>query len=411
MQRRFRRAFTSIKEHAYVSYAKMASAGGICDLELIVVKATSPDDTPLPDRYIHHLLRIFSISPTSLRAFALFFARRFGGTRCWRVALKCLLLLHRLLRSSDAALRTELLWARAHRYITLYPCDFVDRTSTSSSGEYTIFVRSYARLIDEALDLDCFSIKEISEEEKEDEEFCYGEILFNRMKELRGILEALPRIQSLIDRVMDCRPAAAESSVLVRSAMELIVRESFASYGVFEEEVVGVLENMIQMPYRNCVAAFTIYKKAAAQAEELNEFYEWCKCMGLCGSCEYPLVGRIPQIQILALENFLNGMWGLSDSPANEEEAVGMAGKDGDECDGKEIGELIDLGCDESSVGWEELLDASITMPCMASDKEKSLTEHNNNVEWQMQLYNPIHQLQPTSPLQIGSFPPTPQGV
>nr|GMD21829.1 putative clathrin assembly protein At2g25430 [Ipomoea batatas]GME15048.1 putative clathrin assembly protein At2g25430 [Ipomoea batatas] len=164
--------------------------------------------------------------------------------------------------------------------------------------------------------------------------------------------------------------------------MELIVRESFASYGVFEEEVVGVLENMIQMPYRNCVAAFTIYKKAAAQAEELNEFYEWCKCIGLCGSIEYPLVGRIPQIQILALENFLNGMWGLSDLPAAttvSEEEVGMAGKDGDECDGKEMGELIDFGGDGSSVGWEELLDASITMQCMASDKENRVDDTYNH--------------------------------
>lgn len=274
--------------------------------------------------------------------------------------------------------------------------------------------------MDEALE--CFSVKEIAEKDYDDEEFCYGEIVFNKMKELRRMLQVLPQLQSLIDRVMDCRPAgAAERSFLVRSAMKHIIRDSFTCYSVFQQEVVGVLENMIQMPYRNCAAAFSIYKKAAAQADELNEFYEWCKCMGLCGSYEYPLVDRIPQIQIQALENFLNGMWQLSDSPSTsaatvstvsvtegEEEAV--AGKHGDQCHGKEMGALIDLGGDGSSVGWEELLDASITMSCIASEKEEKLTEQRNNVEWQMQLYNPyasnpIHHLQP---LQIGSFPQTP---
>ncbi|KAK4371847.1 hypothetical protein RND71_007231 [Anisodus tanguticus] len=36
-------------EHTCVSYAKIVTIGGFCDLDHIVVKATSPDDTPLPD--------------------------------------------------------------------------------------------------------------------------------------------------------------------------------------------------------------------------------------------------------------------------------------------------------------------------------------------------------------------------
>lgn len=86
------------------------------------------------------------------------FTHRFGRTRCWRVALECLLLFHRLLRSvpEESSFRSELLWARSNGLITLYPCHFRDDSSYSASEEYTAFIRSYALLLDEALD--CFAL-------------------------------------------------------------------------------------------------------------------------------------------------------------------------------------------------------------------------------------------------------------
>lgn len=96
--------------------------------------------------------------------------------------------------------------------------------------------------------------------------------------------------------------------------MKLIIRDSFVCYTKFRREIVTVLDNLLEMPYRNCIAAFNIYKKAAAQTNELYEFYEWCKAKGLCGMYEYPLVEPIPYIQIKALESFLSGMWQLTES-------------------------------------------------------------------------------------------------
>ena len=123
----------------------------------------------------------------------------------------------------------------------------------------------------------------------------------------------LPQLQSLIDRVMECYPVGvAAPSFIVQGAMKLIIRDSFVCYTKFRREIVAVLDNLLEMPYRNCIAAFNIYKKAAAQTNELYEFYEWCKAKGLCGMYEYPLVEPIPYIQIKALESFLSGMWQLT---------------------------------------------------------------------------------------------------
>ncbi|KAK9935388.1 hypothetical protein M0R45_022491 [Rubus argutus] len=327
MQRRFRQVFTALREHSSVSYAKIATVGGFCNVELIIVKATAPDDLPLPEKYIQELLKLFSISPSTLRDFSLSFSRRFGKTRCWRVALKCLILLHRLLRTvpDDSPFQSSLLWTRSNGLLSLNDCRFRD-DSSSASADYTAFVRSYAQLLDEALH--CFWYKapqepqqqyqyEGEEEEEEDEEPQIQSVSA-KMEEMGRMIEMLPQLQSLIDRVMDCRPTGpAARSFLVQMAMKHIIRDSFVCYTTFRREIVMVLDSLFQMPYRSCISAFGIYKKAAVQANELCEFYDLCKAMGLCGAYEYPFIDRIPQIQIHALETFLYGMWQMTDQESS----------------------------------------------------------------------------------------------
>ncbi|CAK7326843.1 unnamed protein product [Dovyalis caffra] len=308
MHKRFRQAFCAVKEHSSVSYAKIATVGGFCDIDLIIVKATTPDDLPLSEKYIHELLKIFSISPSSFHSFSLSFTRRFGKTRSWKVALKCLILLHRLLRSlpENSPVRAELLWTRSNCLLSLYPCHFQD-DSSSNSEHYTTFIRSFAQFLDQTID--CFSM-----ENKATEEEVMHESLHHKIRQVSRKLELLPQLQILIDRVMDCIPTGvAARSLIVQLAMKHIIRDSFICYTTFRREIVLVLDNLLEMPYRSCVSAFGIYKKAAMQASQLCEFYDWSKAKGFCGSYEYPFIDRIPQIHIQALETFLKGMWQLTD--------------------------------------------------------------------------------------------------
>ncbi|XP_031378755.1 putative clathrin assembly protein At1g03050 [Punica granatum] len=319
MPRRLQRFFTTLREQGRVSYAKIATAGGFCSIDLILVKATAPDDFLLPERYVNELLTIFSISSSSFRAFSLSFIRRFHETRCWRVALKCLLLVHTLLRSlpDDSPFRTELLWARDHGLLLLYPCHFRD-SSSSYSDDYTLFIRSYARLIDEALNIFSIgsTINECQEEDEEEKEL--PENLPEKMREIGRMLEVLPQLQSFIDQVMACRPTGpAASSLIVQSTMIHILHDSFLCYTTVWTEINVVLGNLFQMPYWSCISAFGIYKKVALQANQLNQFYEWCKSRGLCVPYEYPFIDQIPQTQIRALEMSLNGMWQLTESSSS----------------------------------------------------------------------------------------------
>ncbi|KAJ9153016.1 hypothetical protein P3X46_026508 [Hevea brasiliensis] len=443
MQRRFKQTLCSLKEHTSVSYAKVATFGGFCDIDLIVVKATAPDDFPLPEKYIHELLKIFSISPSSFHSFSISFTRRFGRTHCWKVALKCLLLLHRLLRSLPeySPFRAELLYARSNGILSLCPCHFRDDFS-SNPEDYTMLIRSYAQLLHEALDCIFLDKKVTEEREEEEEEKDMPKSLQEKMKEAIGILEVLPLLQSLIDRVIDCRPTgAAARSFIVQSAMKHIIRDSFICYTSFRKEIVLVLDNLIQMPYRSCILSFGIYKKAALQAEQLCEFYDWCKAKGLCGSYEYPFIEKIPEIQIRALETFLNGMWQLTESsssatsPSSWVESNKSSSTEDDEADNnkqmvrwvkseennglfrrkmeeneEEMGPLIQLE-DSENDNWEVLLDASLNLPSIPINNYsinptgfsngygcevlgKDSNEEKNN-QWEMQVYNPNNAFNP----------------
>lgn len=409
MQRRFRQVFTALREHSSVSYAKIATVGGFCNVELIIIKATAPDDLPLPEKYIQELLKLFSISPSTLSDFSLSFSRRLGKTRCWRVALKCLILLHRLLRTvpDDSPFQSELLCARSNGLLSLNDCRFRD-DSSSASADYTAFVRSYAQLLDEALH--CFYYKAPQEpqqqyqyegEEEDDDDEPQFQSVSAKMEEMGRMIEMLPQLQSLIDRVMDCRPTGpAARSFLVQMAMKHIIRDSFVCYTTFRREIVMVLDSLFQMPYRSCISAFGIYKKAAVQANELCDFYDLCKAMGLCGAYEYPFIDRIPHIQIHALETFLYGMWQMTDQESSST-TTSSSPSSLVECSSETLTEddsilvstkwekpLIQFGKDEKEKrliqfeedeeeSWESILEASINL---------SPSRQQNNM---LCLYNP----------------------
>ncbi|XXG53623.1 hypothetical protein AAC387_Pa03g1691 [Persea americana] len=387
MHRRLRQAYTALREHGSVSYAKVAAISGFCDLDFIVIKATAPDEVPLPEKYVQELLKILSLSPSSSKAFALSFSRRFGKTQSWRVALKCLALLHRLLHSLPecTSFRSDILRFRSNGLLSLHPCHFRDTSSSPSiSHDLTLFIQSYAHLLDEALN--CFSFYFSNDKTEETEP---PDSLSEKMKEIGRILNLLPELQSLIDRAIDCHPTGvAVRNLIVRSAMKQILRDSFECYATFRRDIVVLLDNLFQMQYRSSISALKIYKKAATQASRLNEFYESCKGMGLCGLYEYPFVDKIPHIQIRALESFLNEMWQLTESSSSSSSSLSTTppssmseSEDGTERHLKRLQSVISMdwntfeegneGEDEkpliqlevNDASWEELLEATAWCP------------------------------------------------
>ncbi|KAK3222128.1 hypothetical protein Dsin_009153 [Dipteronia sinensis] len=194
------------------------------------------------------------------------------------------------------------------------------------------------------------------------------------------------------------------------------------------------------MPYRSCITSFGIYKKAAMQANQLCEFYDWCKATGFCGAYEYPFVDQIPQIQIQALEAFLNGMWQLTEEEEEDSSSSPLSRSsllespstltptltedDGDrqiivrrdfvvstrwekfeenndfprKMKKEEEKELLIQFDESENDSWEDLLEATVNLARVpqrnyfyeCDDDKQEETTRGDTSEWKIQAYNPF---------------------
>nr|TKR83546.1 hypothetical protein D5086_0000263170 [Populus alba] len=381
MHKRFRQVFFALKEHSSVSYAKIATVGGFCDVDLIIVKATAPDDLSLPEKYVHELLKVFSISPSS------FCSKEAFSTVCSGPCLNIALF------EQNYYGRDPIVCS-----LSLYPCHFQD-DSSSNPEDHTMFIRSYAQLLDQSLG--CFSMENKGTEE------VMQESSQHKIKQVSRKLELLPQLQSLIDRVMDWTPTGvAARSLIVQLAMKLIIRDSVICYTTFPREIVLVLDNLLEM--------LGIYKKSATQASQLCEFYDWCKAKGFCViNIYYTSPSSWVESKSTSTDDDLvvqrNNLLKIS-SQLEKSVENGFAKKN--EMGNEEMENLIQLE-DGEDHNWEALLEASLNP--FSNDPRKHLlispeilsnghgdehgyenqliclkgTKGEKQDQWQMQVYNP----------------------
>ncbi|KAF2310628.1 hypothetical protein GH714_015696 [Hevea brasiliensis] len=120
-----RKAIGAVKDQTSISIAKVA--GNIApDLEVLVVKVTSHDEDPADER-------------------------RLSKTHDWIVAIKALMLVHRLLVDGHPSFEEEIVYATRRGMRVLNMSDFRDEAH-SHSWDHAAFVRFYAMYLDEKVE-------------------------------------------------------------------------------------------------------------------------------------------------------------------------------------------------------------------------------------------------------------------
>lgn len=152
-----RKAIGAVKDQTSIGIAKVAS-NMAPDLEVAIVKATSHDDDPASEKYIREILSLTSYSRGYVHACVTAVSRRLGKTRDWVVALKALILIHRLLNEGDPVFQEEILYATRRGTRLLNMSDFRDEAH-SSSWDHSAFVRTYAMYLDQRLEMMLFDRK------------------------------------------------------------------------------------------------------------------------------------------------------------------------------------------------------------------------------------------------------------
>ncbi|CAH9127340.1 unnamed protein product [Cuscuta epithymum] len=347
-----RKAIGTVKDQTSIGMAKVAS-NLAPELEVAVVKATSHDDDPAREKYIREILRLTSYSHSYVSACVFAVSKRLGKTRDWIVALKCLMLIHRLLNDGDTGFQQEILYAKRRGTRLLNLSDFRDEAH-SNSWDQSAFVRTYALYLDQRLEAILFKrngnggeieryrpYEDQQQRSPIDSNKVYYEMKRSRssgdvmvssqdMKDVTPLREMKPErifgkmshLQRLLDRFLSCRPTGlAKNERMILVAMYAMLKESFKLYSDMCEVLAVLLDRFFDMEYQNCVKAFDAYANAAKQIDELAGFYNWSKDIGLARSSEYPEVQRITSKLLDTLEQFLRDRAALTKSPEKKVES------------------------------------------------------------------------------------------
>ncbi|XP_057501200.1 probable clathrin assembly protein At4g32285 [Actinidia eriantha] len=330
-----RKAIGAVKDQTSISIAKVA--GNVApDLEVLVVKATSHDDEPADEKYIREILNLTSYSKGYVNAFVFAISKRLSKTRDWIVALKSLMLVHRLLSDGDPVLGQEIMYASRRGTRILNMSGFRDE-ARSNSWDHSGFVRTYAMYLDEKLEFMLYERKLSSVDRRGNlDRYGYGEFRddqsygMNRrsrsygdlnesvereqrkketpVREMKAerVLERLHQLLRILDRFLACRPTGmAKNSRMVLVALYPVVKESFRLYTDVCEVLGVLLDRFSEMEYVDCVKSFDAYVNAAKMIDELVLFYGWCKEIGVARSSEYPEVQKITDKLLGSLEGYL----------------------------------------------------------------------------------------------------------
>ncbi|XP_077220047.1 putative clathrin assembly protein At2g25430 [Tasmannia lanceolata] len=353
-----RKALGAVKDQTSIGLAKVSS-NIAPDLDVAIVKATSHDDDPAEERHIREILNLTSYSRGYVNACIATVSKRLGKTRDWIVALKALMLVHRLLMDGDPSFQNEILYATRRGTRLLNMSDFRDEAH-SNSWDHSAFVRTYAMYLDQRLECMIYDQKSgptgagdsdrRRDRDRDRDQYrppqsdyrdfdSYGGSSDRRSNEREDrekrpvtpirdmkperVLGKMNQMQQLFDRFLVCRPTGtAKNSRMVLIALYPVVKESFQLYADICEILAVLLDRFFDMDYPDCVKAFEAYSSAAKQIDELTAFYAWCKDTGVARSSEYPEVQRITDKLLETLEEFMRDRSRRPKSPERREETV-----------------------------------------------------------------------------------------
>ncbi|CAH8250982.1 unnamed protein product [Arabidopsis lyrata] len=341
---KFKRAIGAVKDQTSVGLAKVnGRSASLSELDVAIVKATRHEEFPAEEKYIREILSLTSYSRSYINACVNTLSRRLNKTKCWTVALKTLILIQRLLGEGDQAYEQEIFFATRRGTRLLNMSDFRD-VSRSNSWDYSAFVRTYALYLDERLDFrmqarhgkrGVYCVGGEAEEGEQDQAAAdLSTAIVVRSQPIaemktEQIFIRIQHLQQLLDRFLACRPTGnARNNRVVIVALYPIVKESFQIY-YDVTEIMGILiDRFMELDIPDSIKVYDIFCRVSKQFEELDQFYSWCKNMGIARSSEYPEIEKITQKKLDLMDEFIRDKSALEqtkqsksvNSEADEEE-------------------------------------------------------------------------------------------
>ncbi|TKY54528.1 putative clathrin assembly protein [Spatholobus suberectus] len=302
-----RKAYGALKDSTKVGLAKVNSE--YKELDIAIVKATSHVEYPPKERHVRKIFYATSAhQPRADVAYCIHtLAKRLSKTRNWIVAIKTLIVIHRILREGDPSFKEDLKnYARRGSFLQI--SNFKD-DSSPQAWDCSAWVRTYALFLEERLE--CSRVLEYDIESEGLTKSSPPKALtqgHNRTRTLTSeeLLEQLPALQQLVYRLIACQPeGSAFSNYLIQYALALLLKESFKIYCALNDGIINLVDVFFDMPKYDAVKGLHIYKRAGQQAENLADFYEYCKGLDLARNFQFPTLRQPPASFLATMEEYI----------------------------------------------------------------------------------------------------------
>ncbi|OVA13189.1 AP180 N-terminal homology (ANTH) domain [Macleaya cordata] len=335
VQSKLRLALGSVKDQASIGKAMIYRKDGyLSSIDIAVIHATGHDETPIDDKHLHEILFLVSNSPSSISIPYLSqkISNRLHKTKNHFVALKTLLLIHRLLRGGDRKFEQDLRKAHLSGHLQiLYPRQYSFKVNHSDENSVS-FLHNYAAFLEERMGWFINQAGKLepniymsqggsSMESCSKAKSCVYYVPIHKMRpqydhnSIEMMFRRLPKFQFFLDKVLNCSSVLdiiSPSDRLTRAAIHNILRESFQVYVNFCEGVAVLADSFFDFEdHAARILALDLLKKASRQSYELFEFFE--KCKRIIGSTKnnksilnYPTVQIITIDHVLVMEQFMN---------------------------------------------------------------------------------------------------------